>query len=115
MRDKDQERWFQYELPVIATLTAVYKPVSIEFIARRTGVSTVRIIAILTEWEQFLHSEKVIEGDVLQERYWVYHMSFHDFLAQKKEVEGGRKVLHESHSNIARSLLRKGSKDGKLS
>jgi hypothetical protein len=115
IREKNQQRWLEDELPVIATLTAVYKPISIQFIARRTSVSTARISSILIEWEQFLHSEIVTEGDVLQERYSVYHMSFHDFLAQKKEVEGGRSVLQEAHSNIARSLLRKGSKDGKLS
>lgn len=112
--NKDQNSWFEYELPVITTLTAAYKPISIEFIAYTTTISTSRIRTILAEWEQFLHSEVVLNEGVQQERYQIYHMSFHDFLAQKKSVKGELSVLQEAHRNIARTLLRKEPKNGKL-
>lgn len=64
MRTQDEIAWFEYKLPVIAALTAVRKPVSIDLIEDFSGVPCKRVRYILQDWAQFLHTEQVeYEGD----------------------------------------------------
>ncbi len=105
MRGKDEDAWFKYKLPVIMALTVVKKPVSIDLIADFSKVrERARIREVLHEWAQFLHEEQVLyEGD-LQKRYHVYHVSFHDFIARKEEVEDERVIRKEAHKKTADDL-----------
>ena len=104
MQEKHQN-WFEEELPVIATLTAVYEPVSLYFVTTITRVHPSRISTILLAWNQFLHVTQVVDEGKTQDRYSIYHLSFHDFLAQKKDVGGELSVLEQAHGTIAMRLL----------
>lgn len=102
MRGKDEETWFKYKLPIIMALTVVKKPVSIDLIAEFSGVKErPRIRAVLHEWAQFLHEERVEYEDGLQKRYRLYHDSFHDFIARKEEVADERVDLRAAQTKIA--------------
>jgi hypothetical protein len=105
MRNQDEEIWFKYKLPVVMVLTAVKVPVSVDLIAKFSGVSEIpRIRSVLQEWGQFLHEEVVDEHNGLQRRYRVYHESFHEFIAAKEEVADERVNLRDVHGRIADEL-----------
>lgn len=108
MRGKDEEGWFTYKLPVITALTVVKEPVSIDLVADFSGVQEqARIREVLHEWAQFLHEEQVPYEGKLQKRYHVYHASFHDFIANKEEVEDERVSIVERHIAIIKSSMSK--------
>jgi len=106
MRGRDEEAWFRYKLPVIAALTEVPEPVSIDLIAGFSGVrERARIRAVLEEWRQFLYETKVPYDGDFQVRYRMYHGSFHDYLAKKGEVEGERVDLVRVRRQITDYLI----------
>ncbi len=105
MRGKDEKAWFKYKLPVIMALTTVKEPVSIDLIADFSGVKErARIREVLNEWTQFLHQEQVSYEGSLQKRFYVYHASFHDFIASQEEIEDERVSRKEAHQRIADKL-----------
>ena len=105
MRGKDEDAWFKYKLPVVMALTVVKKPVSIDLIADFSNVQErARIREVLHEWAQFLHEEPVLYEGNLQKRYHVYHVSFHDFIAKKEEVEDERVSRKEAQKKTADDL-----------
>jgi AAA ATPase domain len=105
MRSCDEESWFKYKLPIIMALTAVKSPVSIDLISEFARVKEIpRIRGVLQEWGQFLHEELVEYQGVFQKRYRIYHESFHEFIADKQEVQDERVNLAEAHGKIADNL-----------
>jgi hypothetical protein len=101
MRGEDEEKWFTYKLPVVIALTVVKEAVSIDLITHFSGVQErARIREVLQEWAQFLHVEQVPYEDGLQKRYHIYHASFHDFVAQKEEIEDERVSRPEAQRKI---------------
>ncbi len=109
MRGENEEAWFRYKLPVIMALTGVKEPVSIDLIADFSGVQErARIREVLHDWGQFLHEEQILYKDGLQKRYYVYHASFHDFIAKKEEVDDervSRKAAQEKFADLYWSEL----------
>jgi hypothetical protein len=105
MRGRDEDAWFEYKLPIVMALTVVKEPVSIDLIADFAGVDQrARIRRVLEDWQQFLYEEQVPYEDGLQKRYRIYHASFHDFIADKEEVEDERVSREGAHKKIADKL-----------
>jgi hypothetical protein len=89
MRGQNEEAWFKYRLPILATLTAAHTPVSIGLLAEISGLGVQelpRIQVVLDEWRQFLDVHEVEHNDKLQKRYRMYHASFRDFIINQEEV-----------------------------
>jgi hypothetical protein len=108
MRQRDEEDWFAYQLPVLVALTVVKEPVSIDLIQDFSEVSErKRIVSVLKEWDQFLYrTESADDGGLPQKRYRLYHASFQEFIAAKDEVADERVSLAKAHGKIADALLR---------
>lgn len=88
MRSADREAWLIYKLPIVMALTRVKMPVSIDLIAKFSGVEErTRIRGVLQDWGQFLHQEVVDNAGEPQKRYRIYHESFLDFIAELDEVK----------------------------
>ncbi len=106
MRSEKGEAWFQQQLPVLVALTVVQKPISIDLIARFSGLQDRRRVRpVLDEWAQFLYVAKDAgEGGRVRKRYRLYHASFFEFIAAKDQVEDERVNLEEAHRRIAESL-----------
>ena len=87
IRSVDREAWLSYKLPIVMALTRVKLPVSIDLIAKFSGVEErSRIRSVLQDWGQFLHQEVVDNAGEPQKRYRIYHESFLDFIAELDEV-----------------------------
>jgi len=87
MRNLDRDAWLGYKLPIVMALTRVKKPVSIDLIAKFSGVEEhSRIRTVLQDWGQFLHQEVADDDGRPQKRYRIYHESFFDFIAELDEV-----------------------------
>ena len=85
MRGTDENKWFEYKLPVIVALTVVLEPVSINQISAFSKVGqTARIRAVLEDWAPFLHNEVVDYKSGTQTRYRLYHVSFFEFVTAKQ-------------------------------
>jgi hypothetical protein len=109
MRSRDEEDWFNDQLPVLVALTAVREPVSIDLLSEFSKIPDIRKIRrVLQTWEQFLYTAQA-SGDVgqPQKRFRLYHASFHDFITAKDEVGDERVHLKQAHANIANALLRR--------
>jgi len=105
MRSQDEDAWFKYELPVLMALTVVKLPVSIDLIAKFSGVNELpRIRGVLQDWGQFLHQEVVDNNGESQKRYRLYHESFLDFIAIKEEVQDERVSRKEANDKIVAVL-----------
>lgn len=104
MRSRDENAWFDNQLPVLVALTVVKEPVSVDLIVDFSGVEDRRRIrGVLVEWDPFLYKAEVEDEETGQrrKRYRLYHESFHDFIAAKEEVAGERVDLKAAHGKIA--------------
>lgn len=102
MRGENEEDWFRYKLPIIMALTIIKEPVSIDLIADFSEVQErARIREVLHDWSQFLHEDQVLYKNSSQKRYYVYHSSFHDFIAKKEEVDDERVSRKAASEKIA--------------
>lgn len=102
MRGQDEAAWFEYKLPIIMALTVVKEPISVDLVADFSNVpSRARINSALNDWRQFLYEQTVEYEGQAQKRYRIYHASFHDFIAQKEEVEGERVDRRQAKERIA--------------
>ena len=107
MRSRDEHAWFKYKLPVVMALTVVKLPVSIDLIAKFSGVRELpRIRGVLQDWGQFLHQELADNNGESQKRYRLYHQSFLDFIAIKEEVKDERVSRKAANKKIADVLYR---------
>jgi hypothetical protein len=107
MRSQDEDAWFKYKLPVVMALTVVKLPVSIDLIAKFSGVNELpRIRGVLQDWGQFLHQEIVNNNEESQKRYRLYHESFLDFIAVKEEVQDERVSRKGANKKIADVLYK---------
>lgn len=99
IRSRDEEAWFRFELPILAALTAVKEPVSIDLIAAFSEVEDLRRIhGVLSEWDSFLY-QTVVEDEETGERerrYRIYHDSFHDYVAERVDL----KVTHGKIADV---------------
>jgi hypothetical protein len=103
MRGKDENIWFTYKLPVILVLSLVEEPVSIELIAKFLEIEErTHIRDVIKEWDQFLHKVPIIYNHDVQDRYYLYHTSFHDFLAQKEEIQEEKVDRREIYNKIVK-------------
>lgn len=101
MRGMDENTWFDYKLPVLVALTAVFKPVSIDKICSFSRVEKrSRVREVLNDWDPFLHQEEVEYEGSQQIRYRLYHMSFFEFVAAKEEIADERVDLEAMHRQI---------------
>lgn len=104
MRSRDEDLWFDRQLPVLVALTVVKEPVSVDLITDFSGVEDrKKIRQVLVEWDAFLYSTEVVDEETgeKQKRYRLYHESFHDFIYAKDEVAGERVDLKAAHGKIA--------------
>jgi hypothetical protein len=93
MKSVDREAWLSYKLPILMALTRVKLPVSIDLVAKFSGVEErPRIRGVLQDWGQFLHQELVDDAGEPQRRYRIYHESFLDFIAELDEVKDSAKA-----------------------
>lgn len=93
MKGLGGEAWFDYKLLIVAALTVVREPVSIELLETFSGISNrPRTREVIQEWSAFIEEKRVAKGDGSEVRYRIYHASFHDFLASKPEVVELNKV-----------------------
>jgi hypothetical protein len=106
MRTRDENAWFEFQLPVLVALTVVKEPVSIDLIEDFAGVKDrKRIWTVLQEWDQFLYTKQERDdAGQPQKRYRLYHESFHDFIAAKDEVADERVTLKGAHARISEVL-----------
>jgi hypothetical protein len=105
MRGLDEEVWFKYKLPVVLALTQVDDPVSIDLLAKFSGVKErARISKVLEEWKPFLYKMQVEYQGELQKRYRIYHTSFADFLKHQEEVMEKGVNLDAVNKHITDSL-----------
>jgi len=79
MRGDDLERFVRVNQKVIAIIATARQPVTVEFVARVTKLTTTEVAWTLGRWREFLH---VLPGSS-GERYRLYHASYRDFLAQQ--------------------------------
>ncbi|HME09320.1 MAG TPA: hypothetical protein VKG25_19835 [Bryobacteraceae bacterium] len=108
MKGADEDAWFRYKLPVVMALTVVKEPVSIDMLSDFSHIEDrSRILAVISDWAQFLYLEKVSngQGTVIENRYRVYHASFHDFIAAKEAVQEEKVSIQAAHKKIAERLL----------
>ncbi len=107
IRQRDEERWFGLQLPVLVALTASRTPISMTRISDIVGIADrPRIRQVLDEWQPFLHRvEGSREAGRSEPRYRLYHESFREFIAAKDEVEDERVHLRAMHHRIAERLL----------
>ena len=104
MRSRDEDAWFNYQLPVLQALTVVKEPVSMDLVVDFSGVTDRRRIrAVLVEWDAFLYKGDFEEEETgkRHQRYRLYHDSFHEFIAAKEEVAEERVDLKAAHAKIA--------------
>jgi len=108
MRSRNEEEWFNYQLPVLVALTVVKEPVSIDLIEDFSAVKDRRRIrTVLNEWEPMLYTARAVDDEGQpQKRYRLYHASLHDFIADKDEVKDEKVSLKEAHNKIVAALLR---------
>lgn len=105
LRGRDESAWFEYRLPVLASLTVAKKPISVDLIAGFSGVdSRARISGVLEDFAQFLYQETMEHEGVVQKRFRLYHASFHDFIAAKDQVAEERVNLREVRRRMALNL-----------
>jgi hypothetical protein len=107
LRCRDEEDWFDHQLPVLVALTVIKEPISIELIQKFSGVDDRRRIrTVLNEWEPLLYTASVKDEEgQIGKRYRLYHASFHDFIAAKDEVADERVTLKGANLRIADVLL----------
>jgi hypothetical protein len=106
MKGQNTDEWFNYKLPVLMALTVVHEAVSIDQLEEFSDIEPPRIRTVLQEWRPFLYEEEVSHNGGAQKRYRVYHASFHDFVAEKEEVDAERVSRQRAHDKIADKLLR---------
>lgn len=84
MRGAGGADWYDLKLPVIAAVTVVRSPVSVQFLSELSHIrSKAKVRDVLREWAAFLEESNEPGGE---SRYRIYHASFHDFLATQPEV-----------------------------
>jgi hypothetical protein len=97
MKAQDTERFERYFEPVVCMLATVREPVTVSQLKAWTKLPSPRIVEVIREWHEFLHKDNALQDE---ERYWVYHTSFQDFL--REEVG-----LTHYHNRIAQTALDK--------
>ncbi len=97
MKAQDTERFERYFEPVVCMLATVREPVTVSQLKTWTKLPSLRIVEVVKEWREFLHKDNGLQDE---ERYWVYHTSFQDFL--RDEVG-----LTRYHYRIAQTALDK--------
>ncbi|CCH55790.1 hypothetical protein BN8_05077 [Fibrisoma limi BUZ 3] len=103
LREKDENIWFSYKLPVLVALTVVKEPVSIDQIRAFSKVDNKsRIRSVINEWQQFLYESYDINST--QRKYRLYHASFFDFVAAKQEILDEKIDLPAAHKQISDAL-----------
>ncbi len=106
MRNVDRQAWFDYKLPVLAALTKVKQPVSLDFIAgildKSDSEGRRKVLSVLVQWEQFLHVEPILADGQTHRLYRLYHGAFHDFIKRKDEIAEEHVQLSKMSLTIAR-------------
>ena len=101
MRSRDENEWFEFQLPVLVALTAFQEPISVDVITRFAGFSDRRrTMRTLQDWVQFLDVERSPDG----KRFRLYHATFSEFVAEKDQVAEERVNLQEAHRRISEQL-----------
>ncbi len=80
---------------VVCALAAVNEPVTVQDLARWTGIDRHTVVSILREWREFLDRTREREP-----KYAIYHQSFREFLAEEVDPE-----LANASRLLARSAL----------
>ena len=82
MRDKDEETWFAFRLPVLTAFLVLQRgPVTADAIAAISGIDDIaRIKATLRDWRAFIEPVYSLHRGMPQRAYRIYHASFEDFL-----------------------------------
>ena len=95
----NKDEWFKYKIPVLAALSAVFRPISVNLISKITEIEPKsRIQSILEEFSPFLHEELFEISGELEKRYSFYHSSFFDFIQDKDQID--IESMHEKISDI---------------
>lgn len=91
MRNKDEQKWFNYNLPVLVALVTFRCPVTTRMILAASKIENrYRITDVLDEWSQFLHESFIKEREEKFLAYRIYHMDFYEFIVNKKHVREER-------------------------
>jgi hypothetical protein len=102
LRSADEDFWVAYRLPIIMALTVLRQPVPFDLIAKLSGIAQLaRVQLALDDWCPFLHAERVVENGGEELRYRLYHLSFLDFVTQKREVGVS---LRQAHRRVMEAL-----------
>ena len=106
MRAGAETTWFERKLPVLAALTAIQEPVSLELLCEFSGIrERAYVQAVLGEWQGFLHVVPVdTDGGQIANRFCIYHSSYFDYLKEKEDVSAERFDLKAAHKRIADTL-----------
>lgn len=97
MKAQDPERFEKYYQPVVCILAVVREPVAVEQVVEWTGLSSMDVKEVISEWREFFQVDTTQTGNQL---YRFYHTSFQEFLRD----EVGLKPYHDI---IARTGLGK--------
>lgn len=88
MRELCGQDWYEYQLPVLAALTVVQRPIPFELIVYLTCIEQpVRVLTVLLAWEGFFHIEADLSRNLRLQRYRFYHATFIDFVGRQEEVD----------------------------
>lgn len=87
MRELCGQDWYDYQLPVLAALTVVQRPLPFELILYLTQTEKpVQVLTVLLAWEAFFHVEPDPSNNVRLQRYRFYHATFIEFVGRQPEV-----------------------------
>ncbi len=105
IKARDPDTWFERQVPVLAALTSVDQPVSIELLCGVLGrADRTRVAAMLEDWQQFLHVVPPCPATGAPRLYRIYHGTFHDFIHDQDVVAEERIHLQRMRLRIGRYL-----------
>ncbi len=91
LQSDNHDDWLDFKLPVLAVLASHDGPISLRNILKFSGslqpTDQPRLARLLSEdWNQYLYSPSITIDGKATDFYRLYHHSFKEFIASKKEV-----------------------------
>lgn len=100
MESTEPAAWTTVQLPVLAVLSVLQRPLTITQIARMAAIPPQAVAQVLHQWSQFLKTETVVLVDGRRRpAFSIYHASFQEYLAGNPHVRTFRELLEDGNDN----------------
>ena len=100
MEGTNPAAWTTVQLPVLAVLSFLHRPLTITQIARMATIPPEKVAQVLRQWSQFLKSETVVLTDGRRRAaFSIYHASFQEYLADNPHVRTYRELVEDGVGN----------------